>query len=921
MMIFDTSQVKQSKFQELINRMVHSLKDTMDLRQLLLSMVNTISKEFSLDTISFFLFDENYRKFLLMESLGFRRESMCSALEASNPLIKYLESKNDFVILANIKAQQLKISKEILENTSSMDLLSLLRNEMEMLQCDIAVPFVSENQVLGVLILGSKSSQKSFIKDDFILLDMLARQFVPFIKGAQQFSEIQKREKELSALHEVGKVINSSYELEKTFDVVVRNVSILLKAPRVLIFLNDDLHLTDFEIKKQVGFSDVELTRVHGSVNFKQCTQSLIDSSRPLIYQSMDENPYDEAYLIELFDITSMLSIPLFNEDMNLLGELRVMRGSQQAPFVQREFELSMHLANNITLALKNARLHEMAENQLLEISKIYDITKAISSEFDIEKVQNKLCSIFVDELDFDKAILYLYESSTKSLYPKAAFGWDEKIYENIVLEISKSIEGRSLVENRLIAIDSAQKDPRVDLKVCNLLQLDSFVVIPLVTKKKPVAVVVCKKPVEKLFNEKLLMSVANQGAIALENSLLYEESEALNKRLKTEQLKTEKELKIAGYVQQNLLSSKVPDIPFLSICALNIPCRAVGGDFYNFIERDEHSVGVAIGDVSGKGIPAALLMNLTSGIFNELGKRFSSPEEILTQANQTLQNYLKLAPSFYVTAFYGMFDFDKNLLHYCKAGHNPPILYRKKTGDLMMLDTEGVYLGPFEDGGFFEKRIQIYNGDKLILYTDGLTEARDEQRNLFGKDRLLDVINSNISLSAERLHKKIISEVDAFNHFGELSDDLTLLVIEINDLLPIKTKKLFTINYDIENTLDNVKDLMKDFLANLRELDLPRRTFNYIRLALTEILMNAFEHGNQKNASKRIKLKGDVSEHKLELSVIDEGKGFNFQEQLVHENQMDITNRGRGLAVIHGAMDQVIYNNKGNRVTIIKYI
>ncbi len=907
--------------EEILHAMLTAITDTISLRPLLLSMVIHLSKHLMLSNASFFLYDANYDEFALMESIGFQTKKNVTTMTMQNPIVRYLKSRNDFLVLSHIHEQLHRLKRQKQPKPANVDLLSRLEDALDNVKGEITVPFSFDNKLIGILVVGAKHKNQQFNKNDLILLKRVADSFVSLINGAKLYEESKQHESELSALYEVSKVISASFELAKTMDIIARNASILLKAPKVLIILGDETEHDLFVIRKSIGFSDFQLEQIHKSVHFKRCTHFLTGESVPRLYTHLDESdPYNESQLMLELNIHSLMSIPLYNEDLDIIGELRVMRSPSQKWFISRELDLAINLANNVTIALKNANLYHRSENQLTELSKVYNITKSISAEFDLKKLEQKLCSIFVGELGFDRVMLLFYNESSKTLFPVAAIGWELKVYENMTLDISRSIEGRALVEGRMISIFDALKDPRLDKKVVALLDLKTFLVIPLITKKKPVGVILATFHDPNVIMEPLISSITNHAAIAIENSQLYQESALLNEQLKKEQLRTERELEIASYVQQSILSAKMPDTIYLNIAASAIPCRAIGGDFYNFIEQKHGTLGVAIGDVSGKGIPAALLMNLTSGIFNELGKQYTSPEQILDQANQTLMHYFKASPSFYVTAFYGTFDFSRNLFQYCKAGHNPPILYRAEQEDVFYLDTEGVYLGPFADGGFIEKKVQINNGDKLILYTDGLTEVRNKNRELFTKERLVEIIKKNKVLSAEALHKLIIREVNRFNNQSELSDDMTLVVIGIKNLEPVEEEKVYTINYKVPSKLIEVKEAIKDFLSNLQQLKLSQKTFNYIRLALSEAAMNAYEHGNKKNSSKQISITGYVTDVKIELSVQDEGEGFDPGTKILYENQLDIGNRGRGIAVINGCMDHYSYNENGNKLTFIKY-
>ena len=897
------------------------VSDPLDLRQLLLFLITNVSKRLHLENISFILHDPDSGDYELKESITLTKS--VSQLVETSPLVQYFHSKQDLIFLSKIKHFISKHERRASSKKANIDVLKALASDMEKIQAEVAVPFMNQKTLTGILSIGSKKTKRKFDEREIHYIKSIAEEFLPLIQSAVLYEELRNREREISSLYEVGKAISSLHDFKKIFDVIARNTSILLKAPKILILLFDD-YSARFVIKKSFGFTDFQISKLESLVRFKECTQILAQKAEGILIKEPQDNTLYEDSIFSDLGIHSIMAIPLFDEDMTIIGELRTMRPPSQKPFTDRELDIATNLSNNIMVALNNSTIYQKSEEHLMELTTTYNITKSLTSEFELDKILKKVCSIFTEVLSFSRAILYEY-TTNNLLIPRVASGWSEDIYRSISLDISKTIEGKALLEGRILQITPKQLET-YDRTAVDILGLSQFVVVPLlIVNKKPIGVLVIDLGDDTVsqdnFKPRLLTSIAHQAAVIIENARLYKESEALNEKLKKEQTRTAKELQMARYIQQGLLSAKLPENKALSIFATNIPCRAVGGDFYNFIPYDESNLGVVVGDVSGKGIPAALLMTMTNSIFTEFGKRFASPETILQATNQSLQGYLSRSPIFYVTAFYAMINFERNLLRYCKAGHNPPILYRSATEDCFFLDTEGTYLGTFDDGGFIEKNMVIRNGDKLILYTDGITEVRNNRKQLFAKERLASLVRSNPTLAPDKLAKFLIGEVERFGDYHEFSDDITLVVIDFQELPVFKETNRYKLDYTLKSKLPAVKKTIADFLKKLEALDISKRIHNHIRLSFSECLLNAMEHGNKNDPKKNIQVTGVITNRKIEVSIADEGQGFNLGTLNYSENQTDITNRGRGITAMQACMDEVLFNDSGNVVTLIKYL
>lgn len=233
-------------------------------------------------------------------------------------------------------------------------------------------------------------------------------------------------------------------------------------------------------------------------------------------------------------------------------------------------------------------------------------------------------------------------------------------------------------------------------------------------------------------------------------------------------------ELREAVATQQALLPKRIPQIPGCDISAAWTPLGKVGGDYLDLVPLGQHRLGICVGDASGKGVPAALLMSNLQAAVRALAPDAHSTDGLTTRLNQLL--CANTAPNKFITLFYGVLE--GRCLTYTNAGHNAPMLVRAGSEQLR-LDQGGALLGVFPDWVYQQGEVSLRLGDRLVLFSDGITEAENAKGDQFGEERLLSIIAANRTLDATALRKKIISAVADFSN-GALQDDATLLVIAI---------------------------------------------------------------------------------------------------------------------------------------------
>jgi phosphoserine phosphatase RsbU/P len=262
------------------------------------------------------------------------------------------------------------------------------------------------------------------------------------------------------------------------------------------------------------------------------------------------------------------------------------------------------------------------------------------------------------------------------------------------------------------------------------------------------------------------LETLATEAALAIENARMYRET--------LDKAKMEQEMKIAADIQRALLPEPHRVGGFFDAIGASLPCRAIGGDFFDYVDLPGGEFGFAVGDVAGKGAPAALLTAVLQGVFSSQASSGSGPAMTLSRVNQALIR--RSIESRFATAMYGVIAPDGRLT-YCNAGHNPPLLVRTD-GAVERLETGGLILGLFEHATFEEDTVVMKPGDLLITFSDGVTEALSASGEEFGESRLLECVQARRGASVPELLEAILADVREFTAGAMQSDDVTALVL-----------------------------------------------------------------------------------------------------------------------------------------------
>ena len=363
-----------------------------------------------------------------------------------------------------------------------------------------------------------------------------------------------------------------------------------------------------------------------------------------------------------------------------------------------------------------------------------------------------------------------------------------------------------------------------------------------------------------------------------------------------------EDELAIARDIQQSLLptGASASAIPKVDVCGLQIPAKYVGGDLYDYYVRG-NKLFFCIGDVSGKGVPAALLMAVSHSMFRTLSAHDESPESIMKSFNAAISD--NNSDMMFITMFLGILDMETGVVRYCNAGHNPPIIIRN--GQPEYIATEpSLLLGVEPNATYTSHTLELAPNDSLFLYTDGLTEAENVRKELFGEERALKVAAGFRELTAEEQVKQMRETMQLFVDHAEQSDDLTLLVIRRKEA---STNASLTLTNNI-NELERLEPFLEEFF---QQNGLAPTLFPKINLALEEALANVIMYAYPEGTEGDVKLSMKVEDNAIRMEIRDKGVPFNPLQQQEADLDVPLEERkigGLGIHLIKEIMDSVAY-------------
>lgn len=427
-----------------------------------------------------------------------------------------------------------------------------------------------------------------------------------------------------------------------------------------------------------------------------------------------------------------------------------------------------------LLLQLPTARVFD---RKMREVVSLHDLSRAITSEFDFNKLVKLITEMTTRVIGSDSTWLELSNPNTKGLYIASSFNLSQEELKNFPDSDHQLLSKHILKEQKAVILNELTRSHPFGY-VRNWKQdIESIIGVPLISGNgNSLGILFATKKHSYGFDaddQAMLEAYTNQAVISLDNAALLKQS--------FERERLEEELRIAREVQQRLLPQETPKVAGLEIEALTITAYEVGGDYYDFINFSNGHIGFIIGDVSGKGTSAAFYMAEAKGVVQSLGKSLISPKDLLIRTNEIL--YESLEKKTFISMLMAIMDCKTKKIKFARAGHCPLLHYDVTKKKSALLQPEGIGVG-MEKGNIFsktlvEKSVSCNKGDIFAFYTDGLSEARNKTGEEFGDERLCDIINANAHKPIGEIKETIIDEILAFLDGENLADDLTLLLVK----------------------------------------------------------------------------------------------------------------------------------------------
>lgn len=408
------------------------------------------------------------------------------------------------------------------------------------------------------------------------------------------------------------------------------------------------------------------------------------------------------------------------------------------------------------------------------ELSILNDIATAIASTQSLDQITNLIVKKCVKHLKSEQGSIQLVDEKNFVNPFHTMIRVQDSQRDNQPMRFDQQISNLILSNKKPILISEFHHDEKISLQNSAEIKIKSLLSVPMIIKGKMIGILsLFNKESEMGFTEtdqRLLSIIATQSANVIENSRLFEEEKKL--------MQIQQEIHVASEIQKNLLPKEIPSIEGYDIYAVNIPAKEVGGDYYDFIKISETKTAIALGDVSGKGLPASMLMaNLQATLRGQL-LFCNCAKDCIKRANDML--FKSTDTSKFVTLFFGILDTENHTLTYCNAGHNEPVFLQNDKKN--KLDKGGMLLSVFEQIEYEEEEIHFSKGSTLVVFSDGITEAMNAEEEEYSDARLEKLIENKASLTSQELVMKILSDVKDFSQGVPQFDDITLMVIKRNN-------------------------------------------------------------------------------------------------------------------------------------------
>jgi phosphoserine phosphatase RsbU/P len=573
---------------------------------------------------------------------------------------------------------------------------------------------------------------------------------------------------QLKALFDLGREVASVLDLDELLQKIPQLIARLTKFQAFAVYLLDPKR-NELSIAYSVGYPDdvtrnLRLKVGHGLVG------AAVAEGKPILVNDVHTDP---RYVEAVPGSNSELVVPLRRKG-KVIGALNLLSDTE-GQFTEHDEAMLRQFASHVAVAIENALLVEHDREYTSTLETLAEIAREFAAILNLDELLTRIANLTRRVIDYRTFGILLLNDETSELEMKVAVRYGDRVSMPRV-KLGNGLTGYAALHKQTVLVPDVSVDERY-IKLVD--DARSELVIPLLLKDRCIGVFDLESPELDAFNKshvEILQLLASQAAVAIENARLYQTIVANEERL-------EKEIRFAQRVQAALLPTELPKrLKGVDVAARFAPARELGGDLYDFLTPETNSLVVAVGDVSGKGVPAALYSAFAGELIRSrtFRRRYAperfSPAGVLASANTIL--YERQLEEYYCTLCYAVFDLKRRTVTLANSGLPYPI--RCSRGTVSPIELPGVPLGSFAGSTYDELSFELSLGDVYVFCSDGVSEANDGLGREFGAERLLKVVGDNKHKSARDIVDAIFSAVWSFRGDTPPNDDMTAVALRI---------------------------------------------------------------------------------------------------------------------------------------------
>jgi len=580
-------------------------------------------------------------------------------------------------------------------------------------------------------------------------------------------SVLSKHEKHVPVdplLLEVSDVMSTSLDLDTTLRRVAEVVRKVIDYEIFAILLLNE-KTQEMRIRFQVGYPPEFAERARIKVGVGVTGQAAQLRQAVLI----DDVTQDPRYISAVPNVRSELAVPLTTKN-RVIGVIDL-EARDPGYFNDEHKRLLTLIASRMAAGIENAQLYTRTTKQARILLLLNEIARELTSILNLDELFGRIAELLRRLIDFQMFSILLLDSSGEKLQHRFSLRFNENVHVKQEIPLGRGLVGQAAETGHAIVVPDVSKDSRY---IESNPETRSELVVPLVYKDKVIGVLDLEHTRRGFFTDdhrRTVMTLAAQVAIAIENARLYEEIARQERRL-------ERDLALARELQMRLLPQTLPKLAHLELAAKFSPARAIGGDLYDFIPYSLSRLGIAIGDVSGKGAPAAIYAALVSGILRSHAPIEPGPAEMLSAVNLSLAE--RRIEAQFVSLIYAVWDDEHRTLLVANSGLPRPVYVHD--GKNNVIEATGLPLGLFDDAEYDEFRFKMKPGDMFVFFSDGILDARNRSGELFGRGRAEKIIAECAGRSADCVVDRLFKAAAEHSAGVETFDDQTVVAIKVKD-------------------------------------------------------------------------------------------------------------------------------------------